>query len=90
MSAGHTIYLEELGLTPGDSVSYYARATDSDTVQTARPSSSDIYFVQIRPFKKDFKPAQSQAGAAAAAAAAATTSASCRSSRRRSSPRRST
>ena len=33
MSAGHTIYLEELGLTPGDSVSYYARATDTDAVQ---------------------------------------------------------
>ena len=89
VSAGHTIYLEELGLTPGDSVSYYARATDSDTVQS-KTVSSDIYFVQIRPFKKDFKPAQSQAGAAAAAAAAATTSASCRSSRKRSSPRRST
>jgi len=61
VSAGHTIYLEELGLTPGDSVSYYARATDSDTVQS-KTVSSDIYFVQIRPFKKDFKPAQSQAG----------------------------
>ena len=60
VSAGHTIYLEELGLTPGDSVSYYARATDSD-VQAGRTVSSDIYFVQIRPYRKDFKPAQSQA-----------------------------
>jgi hypothetical protein len=61
VSAGHTIYLEELGLTPGDSVSYYARATDTDSVQNGKTVSSDIYFVQIRPFRKDFKPAQSQA-----------------------------
>jgi hypothetical protein len=61
VSAGHTVYLEELGLTPGDSVSYYARATDTDAVQGGKTTSSDIYFVQIRPFRKDFKPAQSQA-----------------------------
>src|SRR4029078_12587185 len=61
VSAGHTIYLEELGLTPGDSVSYYARATDTDSVQSGKTVSSDIYFVQIRPYRKDFKPAQSQA-----------------------------
>src|SRR5213594_472535 len=62
VSAGHTVYLEELGLKPGDVVSYFARATDNDAVQGPKTSTSDIYFVQIRPFKKDFKPAQSQAG----------------------------
>src|SRR5439155_17841189 len=31
-------------------------------VQGSKSGTSDIYFVQIRPFKKDFKPAQSQAG----------------------------
>src|SRR3954467_1774340 len=61
VSAGHTIYLEELGLQPGDFVSYYAKATDTDAVQGAKTTTSDIYFVQIRPFKKDYKPAQSQA-----------------------------
>ncbi len=61
VSAGHTVYLEELELTPGDSVSYYARATDTDSVQGGKVTSSDIYFVQIRPFRKDFKAAQSQA-----------------------------
>jgi hypothetical protein len=61
VSAGHTIYLEELGLKPGDFVSYYAKATDNDTVPGPQTTSSDIYFVQIRPFKKDYKPAQSQA-----------------------------
>ena len=62
VSAGHTIYLEELGLKPGDFVSYFAKATDTDAVQGAKTTTSDIYFAQIRPFRKDYKPAQSQAG----------------------------
>jgi hypothetical protein len=61
VSAGHTIYLEELGLKPGDFVSYYAKASDTDAVLGSKTTTSDIYFVQIRPFKKDYKPAQSQA-----------------------------
>ncbi len=32
VSAGHTFYLEELSVTPGDFVSYYARAADNDAV----------------------------------------------------------
>jgi len=62
VTAGHTIYLEELGLKPGDFVSYYAKATDTDGVQGPKTATSDIYFAQIRPFRKDYKPAQSQAG----------------------------
>jgi hypothetical protein len=61
VSGAHTIYLEELGLTPGDFVSYYAKATDTDTVAGPKTATSDIYFVQIRPFKKDYRQAQSQA-----------------------------
>src|SRR6185295_803974 len=61
VSAGHTVYLEELGLKAGDFVSYYAKASDIDAVQGSKTATSDIYFVQIRPFKKDYKPAQSQA-----------------------------
>ena len=45
----------------GRFVSYYARANDTDAVQGGKTTTSDIYFVQIRPFRKDFKPAQSQA-----------------------------
>src|SRR5215203_2447301 len=61
VSAGHTFYLEELSLKPGDSVAYFARAKDNDAVQGAKPASSDMYFVRIRPLSKDFKRAQSQA-----------------------------
>src|SRR6476646_7441254 len=62
VTASHTIYLEELGLKPGDFVSYYAKASDNNGVQGPQTTTSDIYFVQIRPFKKDYKPAQSMAG----------------------------
>ncbi|MDR1989455.1 MAG: hypothetical protein LBQ09_04405, partial [Acidobacteriaceae bacterium] len=61
VTASHTIYLEELGLKPGDFVSYYAKASDNDTVAGSKTTTSDIYFVQIRPFKKDYKAAQSMA-----------------------------
>ena len=33
VSAGHTFYLEELNVSPGDFVSYYARAADNDAVR---------------------------------------------------------
>ena len=62
VSAGHTFYLEELGVSPGDFVSYYARAADNDAVQGGKKATSDIYFVQVRPLKKDFRRAESQAG----------------------------
>jgi hypothetical protein len=62
ISAGHTFYLEELRVEPGDFVSYYARATDNDRVQGPKSVVSDLYFMRIRPFNKEFKPAPSQAG----------------------------
>jgi hypothetical protein len=62
VTAGHTFYLEELGVQPGDAVSYYARATDNDASDGPKRATSDIYFLRIRPFGKDFKPATSQGG----------------------------
>ncbi len=62
VTASHTLYLEELGLKPGDFVSYYAKATDNDGVAGGKTTTSDIYFVQVRPFRTDFKPAPSMAG----------------------------
>ncbi|MBI4485204.1 MAG: DUF4175 family protein, partial [Acidobacteria bacterium] len=61
VSASHTIYLEELAVEPGDFVSYYAKATDTNSVSGPNVGTSDIYFVQIRPFNKNFRQAQSQA-----------------------------
>lgn len=62
VTAGHTFYLEELGVEPGDFVSYYARAADNDAVAGPKRASSDLYFVQVRPLRKEFRRAESQAG----------------------------
>ncbi|HEY7056237.1 MAG TPA: DUF4175 family protein, partial [Vicinamibacterales bacterium] len=62
VSAGHTLYLEELKVQPGDSVSYFARATDNGTIPSSQKGSSDMYFIRVRPLNKDFRKADSQAG----------------------------
>jgi len=62
VTAGHTFYMEELGVKAGDSVSYFARASDNDSVDGSKQTSSDIYFLRIRPFDKNFKPATSMSG----------------------------
>lgn len=62
VTAGHTFYLEELGVQPGDAVSYYARAADNDAMGGPKRATSDIFFLRIRPFDKEFTPATSQGG----------------------------
>ena len=62
VTAGHTFYLEELNVQPGDFVSYYARAADNDVVNGAKRASSDLYFLQVRPLRKEFRRAESQGG----------------------------
>src|SRR4029453_16944942 len=62
VSGGHTFYLEELAVKPGDFVSYYAKAADNDSEQGPKPSMSDMYFVRIRPLSKEFRRAPSDAG----------------------------
>jgi outer membrane murein-binding lipoprotein Lpp len=62
VTAGHTLYLEELDVEPGDFVSYYARGADNDAGGGKRQS-SDMYFLQVRPLRKEFRRAESDAGA---------------------------
>src|SRR4029078_2798536 len=62
VSAGHTLYLEEMNVKPGDSVSYYARVGDNDAVGGSQKAMSDLYFVRGRPLQKDFRKAESQGG----------------------------
>ncbi len=52
LTAGHTFYLEEYALEPGDVVSYYASARDARA--GVGPSMTDIYFVTIRPFDRSW------------------------------------
>ncbi|NOT59078.1 MAG: hypothetical protein HOP19_02510, partial [Acidobacteria bacterium] len=57
LSGAHTFFLEEYGLQPGDFVSYYAKARDA-----RHETTSDIYFIEIKPFEKDFKQSQQAGG----------------------------
>ena len=62
VSAAHTFYLEELKLAPGDSVSYFARAVDNDSVRGGKTISSDLYFIRIRKLDEQFRSAMSMGG----------------------------
>ncbi len=54
VTASHTFFLEEFGLQPGDVVSYYGKASDNNNVTGPGTSSSDIYFIEIRPFEQKY------------------------------------
>jgi hypothetical protein len=60
VTAGHTLYLEDYELEPGDVVSFYAVARDQRGAATE--AVSDIYFLNIRPFGVDFREAEQQGG----------------------------
>ena len=54
----HTIELEEYNLSIGDSILFHASATDIDTGSTPenRTSSSEMYFIEIRPCRQQWHP----------------------------------
>lgn len=58
----YTFYLEEFEVEPGDIISYYARAVDNNTRTGPGEASSDIYFIEIRPFNENFQEAEGQPG----------------------------
>src|SRR5687767_12664026 len=62
ISAGHTLYLEEMKLQPGDLISYFARASDGDR-GGAKTSTTDIYFLEVRPFNREYRQAEPAGGA---------------------------
>lgn len=62
VTGSHTFFLEELDLQPGDIISYYGKAWDNNNVSGPKTSSSDMYFIQVRPFEQRY--IQSQQGAA--------------------------
>jgi len=57
VSASHTFLLEDFGLQPGDVVSYYALSHDA-----VSSASTDIYFLEVRPFDREFRQSQIAAG----------------------------
>ncbi len=60
-TGSHTFYLEEFELQPGDFVSYYARATDA-----VSSSTTDIFFLEVENFDREFRQSQMNMGGAAA------------------------
>jgi hypothetical protein len=60
VSAGHTLFLEEWSLEPGDLVSYYALARDNRPGSADDPVTSDIYFLKVRPFERTYRQGESQ------------------------------
>jgi hypothetical protein len=62
LSAGHTFFLEEQKLEPGDFVSYFARATDNRAAPGRQVSTTDIYFMEVRPFDRAYRQAAEAGG----------------------------
>jgi len=54
---------EDLGVKPGDVVTYYARARDVGRGKRSTEATSDIFFLEVKPFNSEFVAAESQAGA---------------------------
>ncbi len=61
----HTLPLEELGVKPGDFVSYYVRARDISRGNRPNEGRSDIFFLEVRPYEQGFALQQSQSMAGA-------------------------
>src|SRR5690349_121117 len=57
LTGAYTFFLEEYNLKPGDFISYYAKARDASNEAT-----SDIYFIEVKPFEMEYKQAQQGGG----------------------------
>jgi hypothetical protein len=62
----HLLAAEELGVQPGDVITYYARARDVARGKRPTETRSDIFFLEVKPFNEEFVAAQSQGMAGAA------------------------
>jgi Domain of unknown function (DUF4175) len=60
ISGSHTFFLEEYKMQPGDFVTYYGKAVD--TRNPANSVQTDMYFIQIRPFGKEYTQGQQGGG----------------------------
>jgi hypothetical protein len=58
-----TLYLEDLGVRPGDFVTYYAQAREVGTQRSG--ARSDMFFLEVRPFDAEFVGSRGQGAGAA-------------------------
>src|SRR4029078_12075964 len=57
LTGASTFCLEEYNLKPGDFISYFAKARDA-----SNESTSDIYFIEVKPFEMEYKQSQQAGG----------------------------
>lgn len=58
----HTFYLEEFDVEPGQVITYYVDATDNNTLTGPSTTSSEIYFIEIKPFNQRLEQGESAEG----------------------------
>ena len=58
----YTFYMEEFDVEPGEVISYYAQATDNNTLTGPGKASSQIYFIEVRPFNERFQEEDGEQG----------------------------
>ena len=58
IQSGHTLFLEEHDLVPGDLVSYYAVARDGAGAE----ASTDMFFIAVKPFDRTFRQGDAMPG----------------------------
>jgi len=64
----YVVAMEDLGVKPGEMVSYHARARDVGRGRPAMDVRSDIYFLEVKPYEETFRAAQTQAASGQMAA----------------------
>ena len=62
VTGARTLYAEDLGVAPGDFITYYARARDVGQAGQSTEARSDIFFLEIRPFDREYEEAQDPSG----------------------------
>src|SRR3989338_4775851 len=60
VTGSRMLYLEDLGVRPGDFVTYYARPRDVSRGKRSSEARSDIFFLEVTPFEEEFVAAESQ------------------------------
>ncbi|MDE2782407.1 MAG: DUF4175 family protein [Gemmatimonadota bacterium] len=56
VTAGHTVFMEEYELEVGDLIAYHGVARDN--APSPGEAMTDIYFLQVRPFRRDYREAE--------------------------------
>ncbi len=51
VNGSHTLFLEDLNVQPGDFVTYHARARDVAHGRQSAEARSDIYFLEVKPYR---------------------------------------